>query len=259
MIYDQHVHTFLSSDSKETFENYLLKAQELNCTHFVSTEHLDLSCISLGKDDMPDLALQKSICQTLQQKYPIHILRGIELGYKFSRLKDIEHIVNTQDFDVIIMSVHEDEHVDCVSPAFLEHRSPDEAYSAYLDIYIHMLKHCSCFDIVGHIDFLLRYMEPVCLEKHQSKLCTLFQLIIEQDKCLEYNTRFLYRHSNSHILKYLFSLYYRCGGKKVSLGSDAHNTHDYLASFDEARHMLKGIGYGYACTYQKRKETYIPL
>ncbi len=259
MIYDQHVHTFLSSDSEESFENYLQKALELKLSHFVSTEHLDLSCIGLGKDDMPDLALQKSICQTLQQKYPIQILRGIELGYKFSRLKDIEHLVNTHDFDVIIMSVHEDERAECASSAFLQHRSSDEAYAAYLDIYIHMLTHCSCYDIVGHIDFLLRYMKPVCLEKHKDKLCRLFQLIIAQNKCLEYNTRFLYRHNESHNLEYLFSLYYECGGQKVCLGSDAHNVEDYLASFSEALQMLKYIGFSHICTYQKRKETLIPI
>ncbi len=258
-IYDQHVHTFLSSDSGEKFENYLQKAQELGLSHFVSTEHLDLSCIALGKDDMPDLALQKSICQELQQKYPIQILRGIELGYKFSRLKDIEYIVETQGFDVIIMSVHEDEYAECASSAFLDDKSPDEAYAAYLDLYIHMLNHCSCYDIVGHIDFLLRYMPPANLEKHKEKLCMLFQLVISKDKCLEYNTRFLYRHHESHGLKYLFSLYFACGGRKVSLGSDAHTAQDYLASFAEAEQMLKSIGFSHISTFQKRKETRISL
>ncbi len=258
-IYDQHLHTFLSSDSEEKFENYLQKAQEFGLTHFVSTEHLDLSCIALGKDDLPDLALQKSICQNLQRKYPIQILRGIELGYKFSRLKDIEHIVATQDFDVIIMSVHEDEYAECASPAFLHDKSPDEAYAAYLKLYIHMLNHCSCYDIVGHIDFLLRYMAPVCLEKHKNKLCELFQLVIHKGKCLEFNTRFLYRHNESHGLNYLFSLYFACGGKKVSLGSDAHTTQDYLASFTEAAQMLRDIGFSHISTFQKRKETPISL
>ncbi len=259
IIYDQHLHTFLSSDSEEKFENYLQKAQELKLTHFVSTEHLDLSCIALGKDDMPNLSLQKSISESLQQKYPIQILRGIEIGYKFSRLKDIEHIVNTQDFDVIIMSVHEDEYADCVSSAFLRHKNSDEAYAAYLDLYIHMLNNCSCYDIVGHIDFILRYIEPVNLEKHKHKLSVLFKLIIAKSKCLEYNTRFLYRHNESHNLEYLFSLYYMCGGKKVSLGSDAHSAQDYLASFDEAIQMLKHIGFSHISTYQKRKETPIAI
>ncbi len=258
-IYDQHLHTFLSSDSEETFENYLQKAQEFGVSHFVSTEHLDLSCIALGKDDLPDLALQKSICQSLQEKYSIQILRGIELGYKFSRLQDIEHIVNTHDFDVIIMSVHEDEFAECASSAFLHNKSPDEAYAAYLDLYIHMLNNCSCYDIVGHIDFLLRYMMPVNLEKHKAKLCVLFQLIIQKNTCLEFNTRFLYGHNKSHSLTYLFSLYFACGGKKVSLGSDAHTAQNYLASFTEATQLLKDIGFSSISTFQKRKEHRILL
>ncbi len=258
-IYDQHVHTFLSSDSHEQFEKYLQKAQELQFTHFVSTEHLDLSCIALGEDDLPDLALQKEICQTLQENSSLEILRGIELGYKFSRLKDIEHIVNSQNFDVIIMSIHEDEYAQCASSEFLANKSPDEAYSAYLDLYLHMLNHCSCYDIVGHIDFLLRYMPPAHIEKHKAKLCKLFQLVIAKDKCLEYNTRFLYRHNDGEILNYLFSLYFACGGTKVCLGSDAHSIHDYAASFNVAIQMLKNIGFSHISTFQKRRETLIPL
>ncbi len=258
-IYDQHLHTFLSSDSKESFENYLQKTLELGLTHFVSTEHLDFSCISLGKDDMPDLELQKRLCDQLQQKYPLHILRGIELGYKFSRLKDIEHVVANYDFDVIIMSVHEAEDANCACGTFLYDKTPDEAYAAYLDIYLHMMEHCSCYDIVGHIDFLLRYMPPVTIEKHETQLRKLYARCIEKSKCLEFNTRFLYRHEDKHYLTYLFSLYYECGGRKVCLGSDAHTVHDYLGAFDEARQLLKTVGFTHISTFQKRQETLIAL
>ncbi len=258
-IYDQHVHTFLSSDSQESFEKYVQRAQELGLSHFVTTEHLDLSCVFLGMDDMPDLALQRQTIQEMQSKYDMQILKGIELGYKFSRLQDIENIVDKENFDVIIMSVHESEDENLARGNSTHSKSSDAAYAAYLDLYIHMLENCSCYDIVGHIDFLLRYIDPVVIEKHKEKLCTVLTLVMEKEKALEFNTKNIYQVNNSGYLNYIFSLYYKLGGRKISLGSDAHTVNNYMRAFEQSIDMLKNIGFTHACTFQKREETKLPL
>ncbi len=254
-IYDQHLHTFLSSDAHESFESYLQLAEEQGMTHFVSTEHLDLSCLSLGMDDVYDMAAQEAILVQLQNKYSLKLLKGVELGYKFSRIKDIEHIVAQGNFDVVIMSVHESEESECTGPLFLQDRSANMVYEAYLDLYIDMLRNVDCYDIVGHIDYLLRYIPRVDIAQHEEKLRYLLKLIIEKDKCLEYNTRFLYFLHDSTYLECIFTLYHELGGRKVSLGSDAHTKQRYCASFEEALEMLKRIGFTHITTFQKRKES----
>ncbi len=253
-IYDQHVHSSLSVDSEESFENYLLRAQSLGLTHFVTTEHVDLSCAFLGKDVLVDFALQEQRIAHAQKSCAIQILKGVELGYKFSRIKDMENLVREHDFDVVLMSVHEDANADCTTQDFLKNKSPSQAYDAYLDIYIQMLHHCSCYDIVGHIDYLLRYIEAVSPLDHKDKLTTLLKLVIEQEKSLEYNTRFLYALKDDRYLRYIFQLYYALGGRKVSLGSDAHKAPVFFGGFHEALSMLKDIGFTHICTYQKRQE-----
>ncbi len=258
-LYDQHVHTFLSSDSNEAFERYVKLAQKKGLTHFVSTEHLDLSCRSLGRDDVYDMAKQNALIRDLQNKYTVKILKGVELGYKFSRLQDIENIVRTENFDVVIMSVHENEEADCTSSLFSRKNDADTTYSAYLDLYLHMLQHTGSFDIVGHVDFLLRYIGTVHIETHKEKLLNIFHMLIAKEKCLEYNTRFLYAYEDSFYLEYIFRLYYSCGGRKVSLGSDAHATKDFMGAFDVALDLLKDIGFTAITTYQKRKARQIPI
>ncbi len=254
-IYDQHLHSFLSSDCSEKQENYIDIAIEKGLTHFVTTEHLDLSCTSLGFDDVYDIALQDEILKKFQKKYnELTFLKGVELGYKYSRIKDIESIAHSNNYDVIIMSIHEDEIADCTTKVFLKDLSAKQAYDKYLNLYINMLENISCFDIVGHIDFILRYIDVVQIEEHKDKLVQIFDLIIEKNKSLELNTRFLYRHKDDSYLKYIFTLYYTRGGRKVSLGSDAHTSIDYMGAFDIALILLKDIGFTELSFYQKRKE-----
>ncbi len=258
-LYDQHLHTFISSDSQERFENYIKVAESLGHTHFVTTEHLDLSCHSFGGDDMPDLVAFQNCLDNLQEKTSLQILKGIEIGYKHSRIHDIEAILQKENFDVIIMSVHESETASCLDPVFLGEFTPAQAYDAYLDIYLHMLENIHNYDIVGHVDFLLRYMDKTPIENHEEKLTALCQKIIAQDKCLEFNTRFLYRHDDSSALRYIFALYYACGGRKISLGSDAHMVRDYLGAFDDALTIVKDLGFTHVSTFQKRQENRIKI
>ncbi len=253
-IYDQHVHSSLSFDSEETFENYLIRAQNLGLTHFVTTEHVDLSCAFFGKDMLVDFDLQERLMAHAQKKYDIQILKGVELGYKFARIKDMESLVAANNFDVVLMSVHEDAHADCTTQGFLANRTAAEAYDAYLDLYIEMLQHCRCYDIVGHIDYLLRYIGKISPKAHEEKLMTLLKLVIKQEKSLECNTRFLYDQKESSYLRFIFQLYHALGGKKVSLGSDAHTAQAFYGGFDEALVMLKDIGFTHICTYQQRQE-----
>ncbi len=258
-IYDQHVHTSLSYDCSELFENYLDIAVQNGYSHFVTTEHLDLSCCLTGKDMLVDFSRQNSKLEELQSKYAINILKGVEMGYKFSRIHAMQNILEKENFDVVIMAVHEDELADCTTQGFLYGKSPDEAYDRYLDLYLCQLTHCDCYDIVGHIDYLLRYIEKVDIEKHKEKLRMLLQLVIEKEKSLEFNTRFLYQHKNSAYLSYIFQLYHKLGGRKISLGSDSHTYNTFAGEFSEAVNILKSIGFIHNYAYIKRQENTISL
>ncbi len=258
-IYDQHLHSFLSCDSTENFEEYLKIAQRQGAKYFISTEHLDLSSLYLGKDDIFDLEMQEKLRETLQKKYSVKILKGVEMGYKFSRIKEMEAIVNNNNFDLVILSVHETETVECALADFHGKLSPHMAYENYLELYIDMLENCDFFDVVGHIDFLLRFIDRINIEENKNTLTKLLKLVISKDKCLEFNTKFIYQQKDSSYLEYIFSLYFSLGGRKVSLGSDAHSIEYYRASFNEAIEILKKIGFTHISHFQKRKEIAIEI
>ncbi len=259
-VYDQHVHSFLSSDTNESFENYILKAQKLNLSHFVTTEHLDLASLHYNNnDDIFNLDKQDKLIEKFQKQYDIIFLKGVEMGYKAECLDKIEEIVANNNFDVVIMSVHECYKAKIDNPLLINDTAPDIAYAQYLNTCLHLLKHTSSFDILGHIDFLLRYIGKVEINKHKETFIEIFNLMVEKEKCLEFNTRFLYQYKNSFYLDYIFSLYYACKGRKVSLGSDAHSAYHFYSSFDHALKILYTIGFTYISTYQERKEKLVKI
>ncbi len=253
-IYDQHLHTFLSHDSTESFENYLEIAQKKGISHFVSTEHIDFATCSTGENQFYDQAKQDKIIRTFQKKYPIKLLKGVEIGYKFSYLSQIEELADKGDYDIVILSVHEEDEQDCRNFADLSRVDGELAFGTFLDLYLSAVTHCSSFDALGHIDFLLRYIGKISIEKYEGKLIQIFEILIKKKKALEFNTRFLYQLNDSSYLVYLFQLYYKLGGRKITIGSDAHACHAYLGGFDEARKILKDIGFTHCSLFQKHKE-----
>ncbi len=259
-IYDQHVHSFISSDTNESFENYIKKAKLLNLTHLLTTEHFDLSSYEYRRDDIPDFDKLEKTLQKLQDKHKsITFLKGVEIGYKYSRIKDIEKLVQERNFDFVLMSVHEDEESSSFTQAFVRGLTSDQAYGKYLNLCLDLVKNIDCFNSLAHIDFLLRYIEAVEITKHKEKLEEIMLLLIKKNKALEFNTRFLYQNNDNSYLKYIFTLYYNLGGKKITLGSDAHMAYSLFASFDEAIEILKEIGFDSLCFYQKGKEINIKI
>lgn len=258
-IYDQHVHTELSFDSKEKFKNYIEKCLEMGIDTFVSTEHLDLDSRPVNKDIIPDFKLQNEMIEKCKKEYGINILKGIEVGYKPSIKEANIKIIQANNFDVVLLSVHESEETDVNTPEFLKGRSPEAIYREYLELCITAAREFDEFDIFTHVDYMLRYIEKVEIKEFQKEIDYLCQLIISKGKTLEFNTRFLYGYNDATYNSYIFKRYYELGGRSVSLGSDSHAVEFYCGKFDEAINILQEIGYKHITVYEKRKTRKIKI
>ena len=85
------------------------------------------------------------------------------------------------------------------------------------------------------------------LSKHREKLTQIFTMLIERGKALEINTRMISQPQGRQGIEYIISLYTSLGGKKFTLGSDAHDVTKYKSGFEDAKALLKKYGISSVC------------
>ena len=139
---------------------------------------------------------------------------------------------------------------------------PDEIIEKFLVLYYNALKKKLDEDIdsVAHITYPFRYLNGVSNRNFKTRdYCHLmepiFKKIIHTGRCLELNTSGKSNNWNEFMPdSYILKRYYELGGRDVTLGSDAHSCKNLAAGFNEAKDLLKSIGFTHACYYLKRKK-----
>lgn len=256
-LFDCHLHSSLSFDSDEPMENYVKQAVADGDEYFITTEHADLeSHIYNGEDILADIELQQHIVADLNSRYPIRVLLGIEVGWRRSIHQRDMDIVKKYPFDMVILSIHETEDYDVAMPEYGQGRQIDDCYNEYLDCIINAIDAFDDFDTFAHVDYVLRYIGHTDLSKHREKLTQIFTMLIEKGKALEINTRMINQPQGRQGIEYIISLYTSLGGRKFTLGSDAHHVTKYKSGFEDAKALLKKYGISSVCLYIGRKEHY---
>lgn len=260
---DCHLHSSYSGDSREPMENLIRAALDRGLTHICLTEHMDMDfpvsedtpadLFTLNTDAfLYDLALRKA-----EYADRIKILFGVELGLQPHLQKELALYAREYEFDFIIGSVHVVNGRDPYYPAYYEGRDDEEAYREYFQAVIDNLKRSSCFDVCGHLDYVVRYGRhkdrDYSYEKYRDLFDTMLELILEKEKGIELNTGSLRKglsQASPHID--VLRRYRELGGEIVTVGSDAHRAEDVAADFDRAAELLKECGFRYYCVFEKR-------
>ncbi len=254
-ILDQHVHSDFSFDSNQEMEAYFIKAMEYRDEYFVTTEHLDLECFSMDNTDIiPDFEKQKKALKKLSKKYGVKPLFGVEVNFRKDIAPRINKLLKTQEFDLVLLGIHESDKYDVSRPEFQKGKTSDECYSEYLDyVFIAVTQHDD-FDVLAHIDYSIRYLqETVDLSLHKEKLIKIFKVLIQKDKALELNTRLISRFNSVYYTEFILDLYLETGGEKLTLSSDAHRILDFKNHFERVILLLKEKNVNSLVYYKKRK------
>ncbi len=259
-LWDCHLHSDLSFDSREPMELYVKKAVSEGDEYFITTEHLDLEThVFDGEDIAPDFDRQKETIDRLNSKYPIKVLWGIEIGWRediHSRNVDIS---KKYPFDMIILSLHETEYADVSFPDYMRGRTVDECYSEYLGLIINAINSFDNFDTFAHIDYLLRYIGDTDLRRHKEQLTEIFRLLIAKNKALEINTKLFPQKESVRRAKEIIDMYVAQGGRKFTIGSDGHDLNHHKNGFETVKTMLKAAGINSVYCFVNRQEVRIPI
>lgn len=260
---DCHLHSSHSGDSNTPMEEMVLRGIELGLDTMCFTEHHDIDLPVSPEEPENIFCLNTDAylydLATLKEKYEekIRLLFGVELGLQPQILRPVSVYAKSYEFDFIIGSSHVCHGRDPYYPDFYEGRSEEAAYREYFESVLENVKKYSCYDVYGHLDYVVRYGpnrdRDYSYEKYGDILDEILRTLIAKEKGLEVNTGGLDKglkdlHPCTDILK----RYRELGGEIITVGSDAHAPGNVAEHFDRAAKVLQECGFRYYTVFEKR-------
>lgn len=266
---DFHVHSNFSGDSDAPMEAMIQKAVSLGLSHLCITEHYDPDYIyTEGDDGMFELNTDSYLYELLRLRAryrdQIEVGFGVELGLQPHLKRELAIYSKSKEFDFIIGSSHLCHRKDPYYPAFFEGRAEDEAHHEYFESILECIRATPCFDVYGHLDYVVRYGPTknagYTYAKHADVFDRILSLLIENGKGLELNTGgFRHGLGQPNPCIDILKRYRALGGEIITVGSDAHTPDKIALEFDKAADILKECGFRYYCVFQGRMPEYIRL
>lgn len=263
---DFHLHSAFSADSRTPMREMIEKGITLSLSSMCFTEHMDYDYKDEGMIFETDMPAYLQTFQELKNEYAqkIELLFGIELGLQPYLKERCEALTTDWPFDFVIGSSHVVNGQDPYYPAFFQGRTERDAYLSYFQSIIDNLNTFSCFDVYGHIDYVVRYGPNqnrfYGYESYKEPLEEILQLLIKKNIGLELNTggfKYGLGHPNPH--EDILKRYRELGGEIITVGSDAHAPEYIGYSFDRAAEILKACGFRYYTIFRRRKPEFIKL
>jgi histidinol-phosphatase (PHP family) len=228
---DFHLHTEFSFDSNEKIDVVCESAVMRGLSAIAVTNHYDHDGIEDGI--YPPYLLEKDVEDMLRakEKYKgkLSVYVGLEIGQPHLMTdKKISHI-ESLGYEFIIGSLHNLEN--SFDFYFLDYKkTPPEydvgVYKKYLRELLRVAD-CGFVDTIGHITYPERYMKEAGknfdYSVYHEDFARLFEKIAQNNLALEINTSGLRQGVGHTVPKIeLLELFGKCGGKKITIGSDAH-------------------------------------
>ena len=146
--------------------------------------------------------------------------------------------------------------IGCTLLFIAEDIDPASYFDDYLDELLVMLDVVD-FDILAHLTCPLRYITgrqkiTVDLKPYEEKITKILERIIQSGIALEVNTSSYGLMGEFMPGREILQQYYDMGGYLIILGSDAHVTKDAAQYLDEAKALLKEIGFKHIFYYENR-------
>jgi histidinol-phosphatase (PHP family) len=202
-----------------------------------------------------------------EEKKNIKFLSGIELGQATHDVGLSESLIADRRLDFVIASLHQLEGLDDF--AFIKYNKyNDEELFVLCERYFEELKKLCAwgkFDVLGHLTYILRYLEgnagrKLNLSLFYETIRECFKLLIHAGKGIEVNTSGLrQKYGKTFPDAGVLKIYHDVGGEILTVGSDSHSPADVGKGIPEAIGMIKEIGFKWLVYYEERKPHFINI
>lgn len=260
MISDCHLHTNFSHDSDAKPEEMIQGAIDKGLNTICITDHFDKDNMEWGPEDIFEPEEYFRTLRPLREKYreQIEVRIGVELGLRPHLGEYYRQFVSGYPFDFVIGSVHWVETSDPATRKLFQNHTDEEAYRITFEETYKDIQKCQDFDVLGHVDYVIRYGEnrekEYSYQKFSDEIDVILKYLIEHGKGIELNTSGLkyglpFAHPHSDILK----RYKELGGEIITVGADGHKPEHIAYDFDKVSGILKDCGFKYYTEFSERK------
>ena len=264
MLIDSHSHSHFSFDSVADCEENILTAIEKGLDGLAFTDHIDR--VDGPLDNTFDFDEYFSALLPLKERYEnkIMVLLGVEMGFNLKKKDWIENAMADDRFDFFIGSLHTLDDKDVAGTLRSGAVDLRSYYKAYYDAMVAAVEHTSGFHVLGHVDYLDRYVPDKSaippFAFYRDQVAAVLENIIRRDLVLEYNTAGKYKGlSYGNPKKEILELYKDLGGKNICLSSDAHRSEHIGRDFTSAKDYLLNLGFTHIRYFNKKVPTDAPL
>ena len=272
-IYDQHLHSRHSFDSKADPVRNVEKAIEFQLAGLTFTEHFDVHPDDWKTCTYEDAAYSETIA-TLRERFgkEIFVGKGIEICFQPDHMDFILDFLSHHRFDMVMLSVHWFEGRPVHKKASWDSIDVAEGTRQYLDAVLDGVRMCRrvntsqqrVFDVLGHLDYVKRYTQrffrEVDVEAHGEILDEILRTCLEADLVPEINTSTLRGDLDETMPgPSTVKRYAELGGTAMSIGSDAHLSEHVGAGLNHAVDMLRDAGIGHVALFDNRQRACEPV
>lgn len=268
-MYDYHVHSIFSADSKMKMEDACIAAIQAGVKEIAFTEHIDYfypNCDLVFEFDYDEYA--KKI-DDVQKQFQDHltILKAVEIGiHPFKHLEN-SSFANSNFFDFIIGSVHLADDLDLHNGDYFIGKDVREAVENYFLTINHYVKEFYDFNVLGHLTLIKRYLHfvnahwtEINWEHYYDIIEDTFKTLIATSRGIEVNmSGFRYRIDCPLPDLPFLKLYHDLGGEIITVGTDAHSKHFVGKHLDLGYQLLQKAGFKYVTTFRERKPKFVQL
>ena len=253
---DYHTHTRFSFDGRPaaTHDAMCRRALEIGLSDIAFTDHYDVNGEVEKLYDFPFAAMME-----VKEKYKgrLNVVCGIELGNPTQYPEAARAVLDAHPYEFVIGSLHNLRGVpdfyhmnfDTMSDGLIR-----QLFDRSLDETLEMVDF-EGMTTLGHMTYMHRYVarsgKKLDLKPYYEKITAIYEKLIHRGIALEINVSSLWKGLGIPMPSMeLLKLYKDCGGKLITIGSDAHDVENLGKAIRKGYAILETVGFHEVLTIQ---------
>lgn len=276
MFADYHVHSEYSDDSTYPLEQVIRDAIGMGMDEICITDHVDYG-IKKDWDAGEKIAYRGSqplanvdyprymaALRDMQIRYGdrIRIRVGLEFGIQTHTIPQFRALLTRYALDFVILSIHQVENQEFWTQEFQRGRTQREYNERYYEELLAVVQQYQGYSVLGHLDLITRYDKQGVypFERVRPLVEAILRRVIADGKGIEVNTSsHRYGLTDTTPSVAILQLYRELGGTILTIGSDSHAPAHLGTHIEEARALLRDMGFRQFCTFEQMQPVFHPL